>query len=460
VNGAELRLWFELALLPEGWTRDVRFTVASGRIARIEIAAKKTPGDEVHSVAIPGMPNLHSHAFQRGMAGLAETRGPTGDSFWTWRELMYRFVARLNPDQIEAIAAMAFAEMLEGGFTRVGEFHYLHRDVDGAPYADRAETAARIAAAASETGIGLTLLPVFYAHSGFGGLAPKPEQKRFVHDIDGFSSLLDASRRAVALLDDAIVGVAPHSLRAVTAEELVRVASLAGDAPVHIHIAEQIREVEDCVAWCGKRPVQWLLETGLVDEHWCLVHATHMDGHEMTAAAKSAAVAGLCPITEANLGDGIFPAPAYVGAGGRFGIGSDSNVLIDAAEELRVLEYGQRLTHRSRNIMARGEGHSTGAALYRAAISGGSQALGTGDGELRIGAPADVVCLNMNHPALFNRAGDAILDSLIFAARGNGVENVWRRGNRVVSAGRHVARDRIAARYRTALSNLLGRETR
>jgi formiminoglutamate deiminase len=279
VNGAELRLWFELALLPEGWTRDVRFTVASGRIARIEIAAKKTPGDEVHSVAIPGMPNLHSHAFQRGMAGLAETRGPTGDSFWTWRELMYRFVARLNPDQIEAIAAMAFAEMLEGGFTRVGEFHYLHRDVDGAPYADRAETAARIAAAASETGIGLTLLPVFYAHSGFGGLAPKPEQKRFVHDIDGFSSLLDASRRAVALLDDAIVGVAPHSLRAVTAEELVRVASLAGDAPVHIHIAEQIREVEDCVAWCGKRPVQWLLETGLVDEHWCLVHATHMDGH-------------------------------------------------------------------------------------------------------------------------------------------------------------------------------------
>ena len=362
-------------------------------------------------------------AEARRARSLAEMRGPSGDSFWTWRELMYRFVAHLNPDQIEAIAAMAFAEMLEGGFTRVGEFHYLHHDVDGAPYADRAETATRIAAAASETGIGLTLLPVFYAHSGFGGLAPKPEQKRFVHDVDGFSSLIDASRRAVATLDDAIVGIAPHSLRAVTAGELVQVASLAGDVPVHIHVAEQIREVANCVAWSGKRPVQWLLETGLVDRHWCLVHATHMDGHEMAAAAKSGAVAGLCPITEANLGDGIFPAPAYVGAGGRFGIGTDSNVLIDAAEELRVLEYGQRLTHRSRNVMARSEGCSTGSALYCATISGGGQALGISDGELRVGASADLVCLNMNHPALFNRADDAILDSLIFAARGNGIDH-------------------------------------
>jgi formimidoylglutamate deiminase len=456
VSVAEQRLWFEHALLPEGWQRAVRLTIASGRIAKIDVAAEKTRGDEVHTVAIPGMPNLHSHAFQRGIAGLAETRGPSGDSFWTWRELMYSFVARLNPDQLEAIAAMAFAEMLESGFTRVGEFHYLHRDVDGTPYANRAEMAARIAAAAQETGIGLTLLPVFYAHSGFGGAAPKPAQKRFVHNVDGFSSLLDASRRAVAALDDAVVGVAPHSLRAVTAEELALVASLAGNMPIHIHVAEQIKEVEDCVTWSGKRPVQWLLDTGLVDEHWCLVHATHVDGHEIVAAVKSGAVVGLCPITEANLGDGVFPGAAYVAAGGRFGIGSDSNVLIDAAEELRLLEYGQRLVHRSRNVMARSEGSSTGGDLYRAALGGGAQALGADDIELRLRASADIVSLNMDHPALFGRLDDAILDSLAFAARGGAVESVWRRGKKIVSAGRHIARDRIAARYRTALSALLG----
>jgi formimidoylglutamate deiminase len=455
VSGSEQCLWFEHALLPEGWQRSVRLTISSGRIARIDVGAEKKPGDEVHSVAIPGMPNLHSHAFQRGMAGLAEIHGPSGDSFWTWRELMYRFVARLGPDQFEAVAAMAFAEMLECGFTRVGEFHYLHHDVDGTPYADRAEMAARIVVAAQETGIGLTLLPVFYAHSGFGGLAPKPAQKRFVHDVDGFSSLLDASRRAVAVLDDAVVGVAPHSLRAVTADELALVASLADKVPIHVHVAEQIKEVEDCVAWCGKRPVQWLLDTGLVDKHWCLVHATHVDGQEMAAAAKSGAVAGLCPITEANLGDGIFPAQAYAAEGGRFGIGSDSNVLIDAAEELRVLEYGQRLMHRSRNVMARSEGSSTGGDLYRAALAGGAQALGAAEGELAAGTSADIVCLNMDHPALFGRLDDAILDSLIFAARGGAVENVWRRGKEIVSAGRHIARDRIAARYRMALSALI-----
>lgn len=456
VSGAGQNLWFEHALLPEGWKRGVRLTLESGCLAKIETATEKRSGDDAHSVAVPGMPNLHSHAFQRGMAGLAEMRGPSDDSFWTWRELMYRFVARLSPDQFEAVAAMAFAEMLEAGFTRVGEFHYLHRDADGAPYADRAEMAARVAAAAAETGIGLTLLPVFYAHSGFGGLAPNPAQRRFLHDVDGFASLLEASRKAVSGLEDAIVGVAPHSLRAVTKEELVKVEQLAGRAPIHIHVAEQVKEVEDCFAWSGKRPVQWLLDTGLVDERWCLVHATHIDGQEMEALAESGAVAGLCPITEANLGDGVFPAAAFAHGGGRFGIGSDSNVMIDAAEELRLLEYGQRLIHRSRNAMARAQGSSTGGDLYRTALAGGAQALGAGDGAIRVGASADLVSMDLNHTAMSGRNGDAILDSWIFAARGGAVECVWRHGRKVVSQGRHIAREKIAARYRATLSALLG----
>src|SRR6185312_9189200 len=400
------QLWFGQALLKDGWARDVRLTVAGGRLARVETGVARAPADEAHAVGVPGIPNLHSHAFQRGMAGLAETRGPSGDSFWTWREVMYRFVERLDPDGFEAIAAMAYAEMLESGFTRVGEFHYLHRDQDGAAYADRAEMAARVAAACETTGIGLTLLPVFYAHSGFGGQAPKQGQRRFIHTIDEYAKLLDASRRAVASLGDAVVGVAPHSLRAVTEEELKNIALHPG--PVHIHVAEQTKEVEDCLAWSGRRPVEWLLEHAAVDARWCLVHATHMTEAETRAVTKSGAVVGLCPITEANLGDGVFPATWFEG---RFGIGSDSNVLIDAAEELRVLEYGQRLAHRARNVMAPGEGISTGGTLYRAALAGGTQALG-------IGEAADFVSLDTGHPALIGRDGDALLDGWVFAARG------------------------------------------
>src|ERR1700749_3011492 len=257
-------LWFAQALLSDGWALDVRLTISDGRIAGAERDVPRAAGDEAHAIAIPGLPNLHSHAFQRAMAGLTETRGPSNDSFWTWRELMYRFVGKLDPDQFEAIAAMAFAEMLESGFTRVGEFHYLHKDVGGAPYADPGEMAVRVANAARETGIGLTLLPVFYAHSGFGGQEPKPSQQRFIHDIAGFAKLLDASRKAVSDLDDAIVGVAPHSLRAVTPEELKHVSALASGAPIHIHIAEQTKEVEDCLAWSGKRAVEGLLATNNV----------------------------------------------------------------------------------------------------------------------------------------------------------------------------------------------------
>ena len=347
------------------------------------------------------------------------------------------------------------SEMLESGFTRVGEFHYLHRDPSGAAYGNPAEMSARVAAAAETTGIGLTLLPVFYAHSGFGGLAPKPAQKRFIQDIDGFARLLAKSREAVAALPDAIVGVAPHSLRAVTAEELGEVAALAGDAPVHIHIAEQVKEVEECLVWSGRRPVEWLLRRGLVNERWCLVHATHMRGDETVQAARSGAVVGLCPITEANLGDGVFPAGEFLAAGGRFGIGSDSNVMVDAAEELRILEYGQRLVQRGRNLFAAREGASTGGDLYRAALRGGAQALGAGDGTLRVGGSADLVSLNAGHPSLASRSGDGLLDGWIFAARAGAIDCVWRHGRKVVHDGRHVARDLIAGRYRETLAKIL-----
>jgi formimidoylglutamate deiminase len=447
-------LWFEQALLADGWARDVRFTIADGMISRVDTDVARQSGEVAHGPCLPGLPNLHSHAFQRAMAGLTETRGPTGDSFWTWRELMYRFVDRLGPDEVQAIAALAYMEMLETGSTRVGEFHYLHHDKDGGAYADPAEMAARIAAAAEETGIGLTLLPVFYAHAGFGGVAPGEGQRRFIHDVDSYGRLIEASRAAVSGLPDAVVGVAPHSLRAVTGEELTAIIPLAGANPIHIHIAEQTQEVDDCLAATGARPVRWLMNNAPVDKRWCLVHATHLNAMETERLAKSGAVAGLCPITEANLGDGVFPAHDFLAAGGAFGIGSDSNVLIDAAEELRTLEYAQRLTRRARNVLARAPGSSTGGELFRAAVNGGAQALGVVGG-LRRGRPADFVTLDRAHPAMIGRDGDALLDSWVFAGRHGAIDGVWRGGRQVVSGGRHHAREAILARYRTALVNIL-----
>jgi formiminoglutamate deiminase len=448
-------LWFESALLDAGWTDGVRFAIADGRIARIESGVAPTSEDERHALGLPGVPNVHSHAFQRAMAGLTESAGAGADSFWTWRNLVYRFVERLTPEDLEAISAFAFAEMLEAGFTRVGEFHYLHHDRDGTPYGNLGELAARIAAGAQESGIGLTLLPVFYAHSNFGGLPPSASQRRFINDIDGFTRLLEASRRAVRGLDGARVGVAPHSLRAVNAAELTALVTLAPTAPVHLHIAEQIKEVNDCIGWCGRRPVDWLLDHQPVDARWCLVHATHLNHEETHRLAASGAVAGLCPITEANLGDGIFPALEYLDAGGAYAIGSDSNVLVSAAEELRVLEYAQRLVHRRRNVLARGAELSTGRCLFEGAVAGGMQALGCDWRGLAVGADADIVSLNLAHDVLQYRHGDALLDSWIFAGRDRMVDCVWRYGRKVVSDGQHIRRDAIRARYRSALQCLL-----
>jgi formimidoylglutamate deiminase len=448
-------LWFEEARLADGWARRVRLRIADGRIAAIERDVAPGPQDAAHGLALPGLCNVHSHAFQRGMAGLAERRGPADDDFWTWREVMYRFLDRLTPDDVEAITAQAFAEMLAAGFTRVGEFHYLHNDIDGRAYADPGELTDRIAAAAQATGIGLTLLPVFYAHGGFGGAPAKPGQKRFLTNPDGFARLVERARSATLALPDATVGIAPHSLRAVTPEELAAILPLAAGGPVHIHAAEQVGEVEACAAWSGARPVQWLLDQAPVDAAWCLIHATHLDDAEIAGLVRSGAVAGLCPVTEANLGDGIFPARAYIGQGGRFGIGTDSNILIDAAGELRALEYAQRLESRSRNVLAPREGASVGAALFDAALAGGAQALGVRQAGLEVGASADIVALDPAHPSLIERRGDAILDAWVFSAGREAVDSVWRAGEQVVAGGRHRQAAPIAARYRKTLKRLL-----
>jgi formimidoylglutamate deiminase len=446
-----LGLHFTTALLQDGWANDVRLTLDGGRILAVERDVVARPDDEPAGIGLPGIANLHSHAFQRGMAGLTERRGDSQDSFWTWRTLMYRFVDRITPDDLEAIAAQAYVEMIEAGFTRVGEFHYLHHDQGGRAYANIGEMAVRIAAAADQSGIGLTLLPVFYAHGGFGGAAVGVAQARFLNDPDSYDELIDASRRAVAGLNGAVVGIAPHSLRAVTPAELKAILPLAGTAPIHIHIAEQTREVEDCLAWSGARPVEWLLANASVDRSWCLVHATHMTRDETLGLARSGAVAGLCPITEANLGDGIFPATTFKGA---FGIGSDSNVLISLGEELRLLEYGQRLKRRKRNVMARRADSSTGGALFDAALAGGAQATGV-DGGLMVGAPADIVSLNPGHPALVARGDDDILDSFIFAGAHGLISGVWRGGRKLVSDGVHHRRAEVAARYGRTLERLL-----
>jgi formimidoylglutamate deiminase len=446
-------LFASRVLTSAGWRDDARLVIRDGLLASIETGVTPHAGEERHAVIVPTLGNLHSHAFQRGMAGLAEMRGSAQDDFWSWRETMYRFASRMTPPQLQAVASQAYAEMLEAGFGRVGEFHYLHRDVDGGAYADVGEMSASIAAAAEDTGIALTLLPVFYAHASFGGLAPKPNQQRFIHDIDGYAHLLERCRAIVSGLPGGVVGVAPHSLRAATPEELRAVVELAGRAPVHIHIAEQLHEVEDCIRWSGARPVRWLLDNIAVDARWCLVHATHVDESELKGIAATGATVGLCPITEANLGDGIFPLPEYCDAGGVYGVGSDSNVAISAAAELSLLEYSQRLSRRVRNVVGLGNG-STGRALFERALAGGGRALGApGDG-LQPGAPADLISLDATHPALIHRSGDALLDSWIFASVRSPVDCVWVGGKKVVAGGRHVQAEDIRRDYDRAMEEL------
>ncbi len=453
-----MKLFAESALLPEGWRRDVRFEVdADGSLATVEAQTSAEGATRLAGPVLPGMPNPHSHAFQRAMAGLAERAGPGDDSFWTWREVMYGFLERLDPGQIEAIAAQLYVEMLEAGYTAVGEFHYLHHDPQGRPYADLAETSRRVIAAAARTGIGMTQLPVLYRHGDFGGGDSGPAQRRFLNDPERLLRLVESLAADHRADPQVRVGVAPHSLRAVTEADLTELleglAALDAEAPVHLHIAEQQKEVQDCIAWSGQRPVEWLLGHFDVDACWCLVHATHVTEEEMRRLAETGAVAGICPTTEANLGDGIFPARAFLEAGGRLGIGSDSHISVSPVEELRWLEYAQRLTARARNLLVQ-DGASLGGSLYRWALAGGAQALGRPIGRLAPGCRADLVVLDPETPALLGKQEDGLLDALVFAGNVNPVRDVMVGGRCTVEQGRHRERDAVFESYRKTLKSL------
>ena len=444
-------IWAEQALLPGGWGRDVLVTVgADGRIAAVTTGPAPTGAQQV-DVLLPAPVNLHSHAFQRAMAGLTESRGPRGrDSFWTWRQLMFRFLDRLTPEDVEAITAFAQMEMAEAGFAAVAEFHYLHHRPGGAPYADPAEMAARVAAAAAVTGIGLTLLPVHYAQGGCDGRALSLGQVRFGTTPDSFAALHAASARAVAdLPPDTVLGVAPHSLRAVTPAGLAMCTALPG--PIHMHLAEQPAEVAEVRAHLGARPITWLLDHAPVDGRWCLIHCTQATPAEIRALAATGAVAGLCPETEASLGDGIFDSRRHLDAGGRFGIGSDSNIRIGVAGELRLMELGRRLKDKGRARLATPD-RSTGRRLWQDACAGGAQAAGRAAGAIAPGRWADLAAIRTrDDPDLAGLTGDRILDTFIFAGGPGRVAELWSAGRHVVRAGRHIARGTIAAAYaRTA----------
>ena len=448
------------ALLPGGWARDVAIAVSeTGTIASVAAGAPRRGSVALAGPALPGMTNLHSHAFQYAMAGLAETRSPSGeDHFWSWRETMYRFLARLTPDDVEAIAAQLYVALLQGGFTTVAEFHYLQADPAGAPYADPAEMAWRILAAARQAGIACTILPSLYRHGGFGR-PPSDGQRRFLLPAETVLDIIAALRRAAASDPLLGVGAAPHSLRAVAMEELAAFAAAVREndaaAPLHIHVAEQPREVAECLAATGQRPVARLLAHLPLDRRWCVIHATHMDAAETAALAAAGAVAGLCPTTEGNLGDGVFPFLAWRAAGGAFGIGTDSHVGTDAAGELRMLEYAQRLWHLRRAVGATPEHPSAGTGLWAAAAAAGAEAAAQPIGAIAPGQRADLVVLDAAHPLLAGRDGAAIADTLVFAPAPGLVRDVYVGGRRVIAGGRHDAEGAIAARFAATMRRLL-----
>jgi len=448
----------ERALLPTGWATDVRFGVSpDGMLTQVLTGANADGAEVMNGPVVPGMPNLHSHAFQRAMAGLAEVAGNPNDSFWTWRDLMYRLVGQISPEQLGIIARQLYIEMLKGGFTSVAEFHYVHHDASGKPYANPAELAMRVSEAASSVGIGLTLLPVLYSHSGFGGQAPNEGQRRFIHSTDSYLDLQARLHQILKNQPAQALGLCFHSLRAVTPQQISDVL-VASDkqCPIHIHIAEQQKEVDDCLSWSARRPLQWLYENVAVDQRWCLVHATHAEPDEVALMASSHAVAGLCLTTEANLGDGIFPAVDYIGQGGRWGIGSDSHVSLSVVEELRWLEYGQRLRDQRRNRLYRSDQPMVGRTLYDAALVGGAQAMGQPIGALEVGKRADWLVLDGNDPYLATASGDAILNRWLFAGGDRQIRDVMVNGRWVISDGRHADEEQSSRAFAQVLREMLG----
>ena len=439
------RLFADHALLPAGFAERVLLSWdETGAITAVQAGAECAPGvPRAAGLVVPGLPNLHSHAFQRAFAGLTEYRASAQDSFWSWRELMYRFAGAITPDELEAIATQLYIEMLRAGYTSVCEFHYVHHDPAGRPYANPAEMALRLVAAARRAGIGLTILPVLYQTSGFGAKPPREDQRRFLNDVDALLRIVEALRA-----QGVRCGVAPHSLRAVPpaalAELLAGLDAIDATAPIHIHIAEQMQEVGDSLAHTGARPLQWLLDHAPVDARWCLVHATHLDDAERDEAARRAAVIGLCPTTEANLGDGLFDLPAWHGA---WGIGSDSHASVDAAEELRLLEYGQRLARQQRNVMVAED-------LWRCAVAGGAQAAGRNVAGLAAGQQADWLVLA---DAMFEGLTPAqqLATHLFASHRRDAVAQVWVAGRCVADNGRHADAEAAERGFLAARARLL-----
>ena len=453
------------ALLPTGWARNVLIEWdGAGRIAQVAPGAAAPAGVPIAAgPVIPGMPNLHSHAFQRAFAGLTEYRGQAEDSFWSWRNLMYRFAQRITPESLEAIATWLYIEMLEAGYTSVCEFHYVHHDTDGRPYADDATLSLALLRAARTAGIAITLLPVLYQTSGFGAKPPRADQARFIRSTDNMLSLLERLAPA-AQAQGVVLGLAPHSLRAVPPDSLAAavqgLTALNPQAPIHIHIAEQTQEVDDCIAWSGQRPVQWLLNHAPVDERWCLVHATHMTPDEYAGAARTGAVAGICPTTEANLGDGIFDMPLWLQHGGRWGVGSDSHACVNAAEELLMLEYGQRLSRRQRNVLASSGQPEVATAMALQAVQGGAQASGRrvpgAAAGIAVGQSADWVVLDAQHVALRGLPAPAMLSAHVFAShRTSAIDSVWVGGTCRVAQGRHALHDPAASAFAAARASTI-----
>jgi formimidoylglutamate deiminase len=442
------------AWLSQGWSQDVRLHWDdSGNLTQIETNVSARQHEQVEQFVVPGMVNLHSHAFQRAIAGMTEIAGEGPDSFWTWRDLMYRFALAINPDQIQAIAAQLYSECLRHGYTSVCEFHYLHRAPDGAFYTNMAETAMQVMSAARDTGIGMTMLPVLYSYADFGHKPLRHEQRRFATDTEQILKLvelLEPHRNG-----QTEVGVAPHSLRAASTDQIAAlVNALAPDRPIHIHIAEQQKEVESCQAFSGKRPVELLFDTQQVDHRWCLVHATHLSGQEVTQIAQSKSIAGICTSTEGNLGDGFFPLQDYIAQQGRFGIGSDSHVSQSPVEELRWLEYGQRLLAQRRNIASvKGQRH-IGDFLWKASLEGGAQASGRNVGSLVPGKRADLLILDGDHPNLSGIAHTDLLNSWLFSGNDNLVRDVMVGGKWCVRNRQHLNQESIQRRFKETMTQL------
>ncbi|MEY3253367.1 MAG: formiminoglutamate deiminase HutF [Pseudomonadota bacterium] len=451
-------LWAAQAWVRGAWAHGVLLRVgADGRWAGVTSGVALPPPEAqvLPGAALPALVNAHSHAFQRAFVGLAERRDTAHDDFWSWRDRMYGVALRITPEQLQAVARHLYAELLAGGWSHTVEFHYLHHREDGTPYADEATMARALAEAAAEVGMGLTILPVLYERAGFATETLRADQRRFATDTAGVLRLRDAVRAWA--LPNVGAGVAVHSLRAARPASIHALAqALQGDSgPVHVHVAEQTAEVNDCLAATGRRPVQWLADEGLLDARWQLVHATHTEANEIAAVAATGAGVVICPGTEANLGDGFCDLPGWLASSAPLALGTDSHVTRGALEELRWLEYGQRLHLRRRNVAADAAvppaaQPSTAARLFERALAGGTGAAGLGSAGLRVGARADLLVLNEGDAALVGVPASHRLDALVFAAPTLPFVQTW-------VAGRRVSPPDTRAAFAAAMAALHGR---